>query len=209
MKSGFPPTKIFEHCLLLPCSLPMPAALVCSSHPLPKDPTFLSLAPWSPTHPPPKAPSFLPPMAAAFTVAFVVFLAALPWPTEAAIGVNWGTVSAHRMPAPLIVELMRANGIAKVKLFDADPAVLRALVGSGLEVMLGIRNEALASIAASPAAADAWVAQNVSRYVRSGAGVDIRYGELLSPFRWALGFYFAFSKSLIVPYPIFYFDCMA
>ncbi|TVU06631.1 hypothetical protein EJB05_49855, partial [Eragrostis curvula] len=123
-------------------------------------------------------PFFLPPMAAAVTVALVAFLsAALPWPaTEAAVGVNWGTVSAHRMPAPVVVELMRANGIAKVKLFDADAAVLRALAGSGVEVMVGIRNEALAGIAASPAAADAWVAQNVSRYyVGGGGGVDIRY----------------------------------
>ncbi|XP_062192389.1 glucan endo-1,3-beta-glucosidase 5-like [Phragmites australis] len=147
----------------------------CSSHPLPKDPTFVSHPPWSPTKPPPKAPSLLPPMAAAVTVVFVAFLAALPLGAEAAVGVNWGTVSAHRMPAPVVVELMRANRIAKVKLFDADPAVLRALAGSGVQVMVGIGNEMLAGIAESPTAADAWVAHNVSRYVGGGGGVDIRY----------------------------------
>jgi hypothetical protein len=40
--------------------------------------------------------------------------------------------------------------------------------------MVGIRNEALAGIAASPAAADTWVAQNVSRYIAARGGVDIR-----------------------------------
>ncbi|TKW09750.1 hypothetical protein SEVIR_6G122400v4 [Setaria viridis] len=116
-------------------------------------------------------------MAAAVTmlVAAALLLALLPRAADAAVGVNWGTVSAHRMPPPVVVDLLRANGIAKVKLFDADPAVLRALAGSGVQVMVGIRNEALAGIAASPAAADAWVAQNVSRYVAARGGVDIRY----------------------------------
>lgn len=115
-------------------------------------------------------------MAAAVTmlVAAALLLALLPRAADAAVGVNWGTVSAHRMPPPVVVDLLRANGIAKVKLFDADPAVLRALAGSGVQVMVGIRNEALAGIAASPAAADAWVAQNVSRYVAARGGVDIR-----------------------------------
>lgn len=116
---------------------------------------------------------------AAATAVFLALLAALCAReqglllAEAAVGVNWGTVSAHRMPAPVVVDLVRANRISKVKLFDADPAVLRALMGSGVQVMVGITNEMLAVIAASPAAADAWVAQNVSRYVGRG-GADIR-----------------------------------
>ncbi|KAL5206196.1 hypothetical protein ABZP36_034405 [Zizania latifolia] len=93
---------------------------------------------------------------------------------DAAVGVNWGTLSSHRVPPPVVVDLMRANRIGKVKLFDADPTVLRALPGSGIQVMVGITNDALAAIAGSAAAADAWVAQNVSRYVGRG-GVDIRY----------------------------------
>jgi hypothetical protein len=94
-------------------------------------------------------------------------------PAEAAVGVNWGTLSSHRVPPPVVVDLLRANRIGKVKLFDADPAVLRALAGSGLQVMVGVTNAELAAVAGSPAAADAWVAQNVSRYVGRG-GVDIR-----------------------------------
>ena len=92
---------------------------------------------------------------------------------DAAIGVNWGTVSSHRAPPGVVVDLMRANRISKVKLFDTDPGVLRALAGSGIQVMVGLTNGELASVAGSQAAADAWVAQNVSRYVGRG-GVDIR-----------------------------------
>uniref|UniRef100_A0A0D9X6P8 glucan endo-1,3-beta-D-glucosidase n=1 Tax=Leersia perrieri TaxID=77586 RepID=A0A0D9X6P8_9ORYZ len=117
-------------------------------------------------------------MSAAAVVAFLAAAVVLSAPrgAEAAVGVNWGTVSAHRMPAPVVVDLLRANRIGRVKLFDADPATLSALAGSGVQVMVGITNEMLAAIAASPPAADAWVAHNVSRYVVGrGGGADIRY----------------------------------
>jgi hypothetical protein len=94
-------------------------------------------------------------------------------PADAALGVNWGTMSAHRAPPSVVVGLMRANRIGKVKLFDADPTVLRALAGSGIQVMVGVTNGELSTLAGSPAAADTWVAQNVSRYVGRG-GVNIR-----------------------------------
>uniref|UniRef100_A0A0E0QNW4 glucan endo-1,3-beta-D-glucosidase n=1 Tax=Oryza rufipogon TaxID=4529 RepID=A0A0E0QNW4_ORYRU len=110
---------------------------------------------------------------AAALLALLLAAMAAP-PAEAAVGVNWGTLSSHRVPPPVVVDLLRANRIGKVKLFDADPAVLRALAGSGLQVMVGVTNAELAAVAGSPAAADAWVAQNVSRYVGRG-GVDIRY----------------------------------
>ncbi|XP_047051272.1 glucan endo-1,3-beta-glucosidase 5-like [Lolium rigidum] len=93
---------------------------------------------------------------------------------EAAVGVNWGTLSSHRAPPQVVVDLLRENRIGKVKLFDADPGVLRALARSGIQVMVGLTNGELASVAGSPAAADAWVSQNVSQYVGRG-GVDIRY----------------------------------
>lgn len=96
---------------------------------------------------------------------------------DSAIGVNWGTLSSHRLPAPVVVDLMKDNKIGKVKLFDADPEVLRALRGSGIEVMVGIPNELLAFLASSVSASDLWVSQNVSRYMVKG-GVDIRYSEL-------------------------------
>jgi hypothetical protein len=92
---------------------------------------------------------------------------------EAAVGVNWGTLSSHRAPPQVVVDLLRENRIGKVKLFDADAGVLRALARSGIQVMVGLTNGELASVAGSPAAADAWVSQNVSQYVGRG-GVDIR-----------------------------------
>ncbi|XP_078439474.1 O-Glycosyl hydrolases family 17 protein [Wolffia australiana] len=93
---------------------------------------------------------------------------------SAGIGFNWGTLQSHRLAPSVVVKLLRSNKIGKVKLFDADPQILHALKGSGIEVMVGVPNELLFALSSSPAAADSWVALNVSRYMTRG-GVRIRY----------------------------------
>ncbi|XP_059663788.1 glucan endo-1,3-beta-glucosidase 5 [Cornus florida] len=93
---------------------------------------------------------------------------------ESGIGVNWGTISFHKLSPSTVVDLLRDNKIGKVKLFDADPDSMRGLRGSGIEVMVGIPNEMLAVLSSSAAASDFWVRQNVSAYMVKG-GVNIRY----------------------------------
>ncbi|KAL3627223.1 hypothetical protein CASFOL_028586 [Castilleja foliolosa] len=93
---------------------------------------------------------------------------------ESGIGVNWGTLSNHRLSPETVVDLLKDNRISKVKLFDADPAALKALMGSGIEVMIGIPNEMLAPISSSSSSSDLWVSQNVSRYMVKG-GANIKY----------------------------------
>ncbi|KAA0046409.1 glucan endo-1,3-beta-glucosidase 6 [Cucumis melo var. makuwa] len=87
---------------------------------------------------------------------------------------NWGTRSSHPLPPDIVVKLMKDNGFNKVKLFEADPGALQALGNSGLQVMLGIPNEFLASLASSVRVAENWVAKNVSYFV-SNFGTNIRY----------------------------------
>ncbi|KAF2306092.1 hypothetical protein GH714_012391 [Hevea brasiliensis] len=87
---------------------------------------------------------------------------------ESAVGVNWGTVSFRKLKPSTVVDLLKDNKIEKVKLFDADPDVLTALIGSGIQVMVGIPNEMLAAISSSTTVSDSWVRQNVSRYVVKG-----------------------------------------
>lgn len=89
------------------------------------------------------------------------------------IGVNWGTQSTHPLPPATVVKLLKDNGIQKVKLFDADSVVLKALGKSGIEVMVGIPNDMLYNLASSIQIAENWVAKNLSSYISSGS-VDIR-----------------------------------
>lgn len=90
------------------------------------------------------------------------------------IGANWGTQATHPLPPNIVVKLLKDNGIQKVKLFDADSEILKALGGSGIEVMVGIPNEMLWTLANSLGAAEKWVEKNVSSHVSSNS-VDIKY----------------------------------
>ncbi|EOY30116.1 O-Glycosyl hydrolases family 17 protein [Theobroma cacao] len=87
---------------------------------------------------------------------------------------NWGLQSTHPLPPTIVVKLLKDNGFKKVKLFEADPGALKALGRSGIEVMVGIPNDMLASLASSVRNAEAWVQQNVSNYI-SNYGTDIRH----------------------------------
>lgn len=91
----------------------------------------------------------------------------------AGLACNWGTRSTHPLPPNIVVKLLKDNGFSKVKLFEADPGALKALGRSGIQVMLGIPNEFLASLASSVGVAENWVTQNVSSYI-SKYGADIR-----------------------------------
>lgn len=90
------------------------------------------------------------------------------------IGANWGTQLSHPLPPNTVVKLLVDNGIQKVKLFDADYGVLRALGNSGIEVMVGIPNDMLATVGGSMKAAEKWVSKNVSDHV-TNHNVNIRY----------------------------------
>ncbi|KAF3451912.1 hypothetical protein FNV43_RR08008 [Rhamnella rubrinervis] len=118
-------------------------------------------------------PRFMLKKVAALLALMVVWSSSAPM-VESAIGVNWGSLSFHRLKPSTVVDLLKDNKIQKVKLFDADPDSLRALKGSGIQVMVGIPNEMLTLLSSSAAASDLWVRQNISSYMGKG-GVDIRY----------------------------------
>ena len=109
--------------------------------------------------------------------AIVMWLLACRWVVpmgESAIGVNWGTVSFLKLQPSTVVDLLKDNKIPKVKVFEAEPEVLKALMGSGIQVMVGIPNQMLALLGTSPTAADLWLRQNVSAYIGKD-GADIRF----------------------------------
>ncbi|KAL8142854.1 hypothetical protein V2J09_015886 [Rumex salicifolius] len=89
------------------------------------------------------------------------------------LGVNWGTQAIHKLPPKTVVQLLQANGIKKVKLFDADHTTLSALAGTDLEVMVAIPNGEMAAMTDYGRAQD-WVQRNITRYNFNG-GVNIKY----------------------------------
>lgn len=95
------------------------------------------------------------------------------------LGVNWGTIASHPLDAGIVVQMLKDNGITKVKLFDSNPRVVRVLAGTNIEVMLGIPNDQLANMADSYDSAKDWVKENVTEYLHNG-GVNIKYVPGLS-----------------------------
>lgn len=89
------------------------------------------------------------------------------------IGVNWGLMSSHPLHPSIVVRLLKDNGMKKVKLFDADPWAVGYLAGTGIEVMLGIPNDQLKTMANDYGAAEDWVKENLTRHLHDG-GVNIK-----------------------------------
>jgi hypothetical protein len=102
----------------------------------------------------------------------LLLAAAAAVPAAEALGMNWGTQATHALAPKIVVQMLKDNGIKKVKLFDADAGTLSALAGTDIEVMVAIPNVLLDIMTDKDNARD-WVRHNVSRYHFDG-GVKIK-----------------------------------
>ncbi|KAG6543785.1 hypothetical protein Mapa_014816 [Marchantia paleacea] len=110
-------------------------------------------------------------------VATLLFsLAAFPG-VDATVGVNYGTV-ANNLPTPAdVVGLLKTTTITRVKLYNADPAILSAFSGSGLSLVVGVSNDQIYSLGRSPSFAQQWVTANVASYVPATNIIAIAVGN--------------------------------
>ncbi|XP_073301637.1 glucan endo-1,3-beta-glucosidase-like [Primulina huaijiensis] len=96
---------------------------------------------------------------------------------EGAIGVCNGRLGSNLPSEQQVVEFYRANGIQRMRIYEPNQATLRALQGSGIELMLGVPNVDLQSLQSD---ATDWVRTNVVphfpntriRYIAVGNEVD-------------------------------------
>ncbi|KAF9591277.1 hypothetical protein IFM89_003228 [Coptis chinensis] len=89
------------------------------------------------------------------------------------LGVNWGAISQYRLPPKVVVQMLKDNNLTKVKLFEMDDSIMKALAGTDIEVMVAIPNYLLRTMT-SPNAATKWVEKNITQYIGKG-GVNIKY----------------------------------
>ncbi|KAM1411620.1 hypothetical protein COP1_024287 [Malus domestica] len=80
------------------------------------------------------------------------------------VGVNYGRIADNLPSAYKVVQLLKSQGLERVKVFDSDPAVLRALSGSDIKVTVDLPNELLSAAAKSQSYATNWVQRNVVAY---------------------------------------------
>ncbi|KAL3738423.1 hypothetical protein ACJRO7_019889 [Eucalyptus globulus] len=85
---------------------------------------------------------------------------------SSSIGINYGQI-ANNLPSPDdVVPLVKSVGATRLKLYDADPRVLKAFAGTGIEFTVGLGNEYLARMR-DPAQALAWLKSNIQPYLPS------------------------------------------
>lgn len=99
-----------------------------------------------------------------------------------AIGINFGQI-AKNLPSPEhFIPLVWSIGATKLKLWDADPPVLKAFANTTIEFIIGLGNEYL-SKNEDPNNALAWVKRNVQAHLPSTRITRITVGNEVLTFK--------------------------
>lgn len=98
-------------------------------------------------------------------------------PQAHTIGINYGTLGDNLPPPSAAIATIKSMQIGRVKIFNPNADILNALANSGLETVVAIPNDQIGQIGTNPAAAEAWIAQNVDTYYPATNIVTILVGN--------------------------------
>ncbi|KQJ96070.1 glucan endo-1,3-beta-glucosidase 11 [Brachypodium distachyon] len=96
-----------------------------------------------------------------FFFLLLLLLPAAPEATSSALlGINYGRVGNNLPPTSAALQLLTTLGVGRVRLYDADPATLRAFANTGIELIVGVPDECLAAVS-TPSGASSWVRSHI------------------------------------------------
>lgn len=82
------------------------------------------------------------------------------------MGVCYGRVGINLPPPSDVVKLIKFISISRVRLFNADPEALKPLSGSAIELMIGVPNEVLPTLANAMVSTSLdWLQSNIFAHV--------------------------------------------
>ncbi|XP_021766864.1 glucan endo-1,3-beta-glucosidase 1-like [Chenopodium quinoa] len=96
---------------------------------------------------------------------------------EPYIGVNIGTDASNFLSPSDLVSFLQVQKINHVRLYDADPDLLKALAKTKIRVIIGVPNNQLIAIGSSNATAATWVGRNVVAYYPETTIIAIAVGD--------------------------------
>ncbi|KAI4298348.1 hypothetical protein L6164_031921 [Bauhinia variegata] len=98
---------------------------------------------------------------------FLIVIAFSLAESQSYVGVNYGQV-ADNLPAPAAtVKLLQSTTIAKVRIYGADPDIIKALANTGIGIVIGTANDEIPKLASDPNYATQWINANVVPYYPS------------------------------------------
>lgn len=84
--------------------------------------------------------------------------------SQSFIGVNYGQVADNLPPPSATANLLKSTSIGKLRLYNADPAIIKSLSNSGIGITIGAANGDIPILASNPNSATQWVNSNVLPY---------------------------------------------
>ncbi|KAL4586319.1 hypothetical protein LXL04_010955 [Taraxacum kok-saghyz] len=79
------------------------------------------------------------------------------------LGINYGQVGNNLPPPSKVLELLKSLKITKSRIYDTNPDILNAFAGSGVELVVTVENEMLATLM-DPQQALQWVTTRIKPY---------------------------------------------
>lgn len=90
---------------------------------------------------------------------------------------NYGQVADNLPPPEATAKLLQSTSIEKVRLYGADPAIIKALANTGIGIVIGAANGDIPALAADPNFAGNWVNSNVLAYYPASKIIVVTVGN--------------------------------
>ncbi|KAH6780042.1 O-Glycosyl hydrolases family 17 protein [Perilla frutescens var. hirtella] len=97
--------------------------------------------------------------------------------SQSFIGVNYGQVADNLPPPEATAKLLQSTSIEKVRLYGADPAIIKALANTGIGIVIGAANGDIPALASDPNFAGNWVNSNVLAYYPASKIIIVTVGN--------------------------------
>ncbi|XP_010263687.1 PREDICTED: glucan endo-1,3-beta-glucosidase 7-like [Nelumbo nucifera] len=97
--------------------------------------------------------------------------------SQSFIGVNYGQVADNLPPPAATAKLLQSTSIGKVRLYGADPAIIKALANTGIGIAIGAANGDIPPLASDPNFAKQWIGSNVLPYYPASNIIVINVGN--------------------------------